>query len=99
CLAHLAPMHALHRTGRADRHEGGRPHHAMRRGQPAGAGAAVGGKQFEMVGKAHEAAYRVTPASVATSLSAKRAAKAVDAPAAGPYGPRAMMTATKTTTK
>ena len=68
-VAHLAPMHALHGARGADRHEGRRPHHAMRRGQPAGARAAVGGEQFEMVGKAHGAAYRVTPASCSTSLS------------------------------
>jgi hypothetical protein len=52
-LAHLAPMHPLHRARGADRHEGRRPHHAMRRGQPAGTGRAVGGEQFEMIGKAH----------------------------------------------
>ena len=59
-VAHLAPVHALHRARGADRHEGRRPHHAMRRGQPAGAGGAVGGEQFEMVGKAHGSAYGVT---------------------------------------
>ena len=37
-IAHLAPVHALHRAGGADRHEGRRPHHAMRRGQPAECG-------------------------------------------------------------
>ena len=59
-IAHLAPVHALHRARRADRHEGRRPHHAMRRGQPAGAGIAVGREQFEMVGKAHGTAYGAT---------------------------------------
>ena len=58
-IAHLAPVHALHRAGRADRHEGRRLHHAMRRGQAAGAGGTVGGEQFEMIGKTHGAAYCV----------------------------------------
>jgi len=52
-LAHLPPMHALHRTRGADRHEGGRSHHTMRRRELAGASVAVAPKQFEMIGKAH----------------------------------------------
>ena len=52
-VAHLAPMHALHRAGGADRHEGRRSHHAMRRRQPAGAGLAVTPEQFEMIGRCH----------------------------------------------
>ena len=74
-IAHLAPVHALHRARRADRHEGRRTHHAMRRGQAAGAGIAVGCEQFKMVGKAHGRAYGVTSASGSTSLEAIFAAK------------------------
>jgi hypothetical protein len=52
-VARLAPMHAFHGTRGANRHESRCPHHAVRRGQSAGAGVAVGAEQFEMVRKAH----------------------------------------------
>ena len=52
-IAHLAPVHALHRARGADRHEGRRPHHAVGGGEPAEPGLAVGGEQFEMIGNVH----------------------------------------------
>src|SRR4029078_11544956 len=67
-IAHLAPMHALHGPRRADRHEGRRPHRAMRRGQPAGAGRAVCSQQLKMIGNVHASAYDVTIASCSTSF-------------------------------
>src|SRR4029079_19501687 len=69
-IAHLAPMHALHGPRRADRHEGRRPHRAMRRGQPAGAGRAVCSNQLKMIGSVYAAAYDVTVASCSTSFVA-----------------------------
>src|ERR1700676_4770068 len=78
-IAHLAPMHALHGASGADRHEGRRSHHAMRRGQFARARAAVGRDQIEVIGKAHTRAYGVTTASSSTSLRPISYAKAVDA--------------------
>ncbi|MGY4236709.1 hypothetical protein ACVIIW_005656 [Bradyrhizobium sp. USDA 4449] len=59
-ITHLAPVHALHGAGGADRHEGRSPHHTMRRGQAAGAGGAIGGEQFEMIGQIHGGAYCVS---------------------------------------
>jgi hypothetical protein len=67
-IAHLAPVHALHRAGRADRHEGRRPHQAMRRGEASAARRAVGTQKLEMIGKAHASAYCVTLRPVSTSL-------------------------------
>ncbi len=101
--AQVAPVHAFHGAGRADRHEGGRAHHAMRRGQAAGAGAPVGRKQFKVIGKAHigkvhGAAYRVRNAFIATSIRADAGPKAVDGAFALPIWSRAMMTV-KTATK
>jgi len=52
-IAHLAPVHALHRAGRADRHERRGSHHAMRRGQAAGPRSAVRTQKLKMIGKAH----------------------------------------------
>jgi hypothetical protein len=43
----------LHRTGRADRHESRRPHHAMGGRQFACARRAVGRDEIKVVGKAH----------------------------------------------
>jgi hypothetical protein len=46
-------MHALHCASGPYRHEGGRPYHAMRRPQPAGARCAVDRDKIKMTGKAH----------------------------------------------
>jgi hypothetical protein len=57
-VAHLTPMHALHGACGPHWHESGRPHHAMRRPQPAGAGYAVGRHKVKMIGKAHDRLLR-----------------------------------------
>ena len=61
---------------------------------------AVGREQFEMIGKAHAPAYRVTTASVFNLVEPSFCvAKAVDAQPSLPHMVRAMMTTTKRTTK
>jgi hypothetical protein len=52
-FAHVAPVQALHGSGRSNRHERGRPHHPVRRRQATGPRGAVGRKQLEVVGKRH----------------------------------------------
>jgi hypothetical protein len=52
-IPHLAPVHAFHGAGGADRHEGRRLHHAMGRRQPAGSRRAVGCEQLEVIGYTH----------------------------------------------
>src|SRR5450631_462655 len=84
-IADIAPMHALHRAGGADRHEGRRAHHAVRRCQPAGARRPVGREEIEVIGKAHASAYCVTTASCSTSLKTIFAPKAVEADQSPPY--------------
>ena len=78
-IAHLAPVQALHGACGADRHEGRRPHHAMRRGQLARARRAVGRDEIEVVGKTHASAYHVTGMANSTALMPIFDPKAVDA--------------------
>ncbi len=96
-IAHLAPVHALHGAGCADRHEGRCAHHAVRRGQAAGAGRAVGRQQLEMVGKAclgradigntHGGLIASGAACLATSFRRNAVTKPVDPGSPCPYGP------------
>jgi len=86
-IAYLAPVHALHGAGGADRHEGRRPHHAVRRRQPADARLAVGRDELEVIGKAHASAYRVTTTSGSTSLMPIFLPKPVDANPNLPHKP------------
>src|ERR1700694_629512 len=67
-IAHLAPVQALHGAGGADRHEGRRSHHTVRRRQPPGASLAAGCDKIKVIGKVHDPAYCVTTTSDSTSL-------------------------------
>ena len=86
-IAHLAPVQALHGASGADRHEGRRPHHAMRRGQLARARRAVGRDEIEVIGKAHASAYRVTGMPNSTALMPIFGPKGVDAKRNLPHKP------------
>src|SRR5438132_14415435 len=82
-LTHLAPVHALHRAGGTDRHEGGRAHHAVRRGQAPGARGAIGGEQFEMIGQTgvrtiHDGAYCLSEQADQPARATHRTAYASD---------------------
>ena len=86
----------------ADRHEGRRPHDAMRRGQSTGAGRAlaVGRGEVEVVGKAHASAYRVTGMANSTALMLDfTIRKAIDGEPNLPHKVAPMFTTTKRTTK
>ena len=86
-IAHLAPVHALHRPRGADRHEGRRLHHAVRRRQFSGARLAVGRDEIEVIGKAHSSAYGVTGTPCSTRLRPIFRPKGVDAGKNLPHKP------------